>query len=61
MRKESLIKLKDGFYIEIRDKGHRVKIHRESKMSILQAKAAYEKSKEEVIYLGEMKDGKWLR
>jgi hypothetical protein len=53
------IKLKDGFYIEVRSKGAMkgVKIRRDSyneiQFAIKQYKNAYD-----VQYLGEMKDGK---
>jgi hypothetical protein len=52
-------KLKDGFYIEIRNKDDRsgVKIRRDSKNEMLSAVKEYKKTKE-VIVLGEYKNGK---
>ena len=51
--------LKDGFYIEIRNKGARtgIKIRRDNKQQMLFAIKEYEKNKE-VIVLGEFKNGK---
>ena len=56
-----LKKLKDGFYLEIRNKGSMkgIKIRRETKESMERAIAYYERIKE-VIVLGESKSGKWL-
>ena len=52
-------KLKDGFYIEIRNKGSKtgIKIRRDTKKEMLSAIKEYEKIKD-VIVLGEFKDGK---
>lgn len=51
---------RDGFYIEVRNKGSLtgIKIIRKSKDEMLQAIKEYEKTKE-VIILGESKNGKW--
>jgi len=51
--------LKDGFYIEIRNKGARtgIKIRRDNKQQMLFAIKEYEKNKE-VTVLGEFKNGK---
>ncbi|MBE9489531.1 MAG: hypothetical protein IMY67_04500 [Bacteroidetes bacterium] len=51
--------LRDGFYIEIRNKGSRtgIKIRRDNKQQMLFAIKEYEKNKE-VIVLGEFKNGK---
>lgn len=52
-------KLKDGFYIEIRNKDAKtgIKIRRDTKAQMLSAIKEYSKTKE-VIILGEYKDGK---
>ena len=54
-------KLKDGFYIEVKNKGERsgIKILRENREKMLQAYQEYNKSKE-VVILGEHKNGKWV-
>jgi len=54
-------KLKDGFYIEIRNKGSKtgIKIRRDTKKEMLSAIKEYEKIKD-VIVLGEFKDGKMV-
>ena len=54
-------KLRDGFYIEIRNKGARtgIKLRRDTKEEMLIAKKEYEKIKE-VIVLGEFKKGKMV-
>ena len=54
-------KLKDGFYIEIRNKGSKtgIKIRRDTKKQMLSAIKEYEKIKD-VIVLGEFKDGKMV-
>ena len=51
--------LRDGFYIEIRNKGARtgIKIRRDNKQQMMFAIKEYEKNKE-VIVLGEFKNGK---
>ncbi len=54
-------KLRDGFYIEVRNKGSKtgIKIVRNSKEEMLKAIKDYSKTKE-VIVLGESKNGKWV-
>lgn len=54
-------KLKDGFYIEVFNKGSQsgIKIRRDNKEQALQAMEDYKKTKD-VVYLGEIKNGKWL-
>ena len=51
--------LRDGFYVEIRNKGARtgIKIRRDNKQQMMFAVKEYEKNKE-VIVLGEFKNGK---
>ncbi len=51
--------LKDGFYIEIRNKGSKkgIKIRRENKEQMLAAIKEYERNKD-VIVLGEVVNGK---
>jgi hypothetical protein len=53
--------LRDGFYIEIRNRGSRtgIKIRRDNKKQMEFAIKEYEKSKD-VIVLGEYKNGKAL-
>lgn len=53
--------LKDGFYIEVKNKGATsgIKIRRDTKEEMLQAAKAYEKTKT-VTILGESKKGKWV-
>ena len=53
------IKLKRGFYIEVRQKGEKkgIKIRRDTYEQIQQAKESYEKNYD-VKYLGEVKNGK---
>ena len=55
------IKFRDGFYIEIRNKGQNagIKLHRETKDQMLRTIKEYELTKE-VIILGESKNGKWV-
>ncbi len=55
------VKLKDGYYIEVRNKGSRagVKIRRDTEEELKQSIKKYEKTKE-VIILGESKNGKWV-
>ncbi len=55
------IKLKDGFYIEVRNKGAQsgIKIRRNSKEMMQMAVKQYEKTKV-VLQLGEMKNGAWV-
>ena len=54
--------LKDGFYIEIRNKGAKtgIKIQRENKEQMLSAIKEYERNKD-VIVLGEVVNGKFGR
>ena len=53
--------LKDGFYIEVRNKraGTAVKIRCDSKPEMLQAIEHYKVSKE-IVVLGEHKNGDWV-
>ena len=53
--------LKDGFYIEVRNKraGTAVKIRSDSKPEMLQAIEHYKVSKE-IVVLGEHKNGDWV-
>ena len=53
--------LKDGFYIELRNKGSKtgVKIRRNNKEEMMKAVKEYEISKD-LIILGESKKGKWV-
>lgn len=55
------IKFRDGFYIEIRNKGKAtgIKIHRDTKAQMLRTIKEYELTKD-VIILGESKNGKWV-
>ncbi len=55
------VRLKEGFYIELRTKGSSsgIKIRRDTREEIDLAIKQYEKSKI-VTYLGQVKDGKWL-
>ena len=52
-------KLRDGFYIEVRNKGSRtgIKIRRDTKEAMMLAIKEYERVKD-VIVLGEFKNGK---
>lgn len=55
-------KLKDGFYIEVRNEGSKatgIKIRRDSKEEMLMAIEDYKRSKD-VVILGEYKNDKWL-
>ena len=54
-------RLKDGFYIEVRNKGANsgMKIRSDTKDAMIQAASGYQKTKE-VIILGEHKNDKWL-
>ncbi len=55
-------KLKDGFYIEVRNEGSRsngIKIRRDSKEEMLLAIENYCRIKD-VQVLGELKDDKWI-
>jgi len=53
--------LKDGFYIEVRNKGSKtgIKIRRDDKQGMLHSIEDYERSKDIIIY-GELKNGKWV-
>jgi hypothetical protein len=53
--------LRDGFYIEIRNRGSKagVKIRRDTKELMLMAIKEYEKSKD-VVFIGEVSKGKVL-
>ena len=55
-------KLKDGFYIEVRNKGAKsgLKIRRETEAQMLFAKKSYDKTKD-VIVIGEVINGKPLK
>ena len=56
------IKLKDGFYIEVRNKGAKtggVKIRRDTRAQMEQTAKDYERTKD-VVVLGEIKKGKWM-
>ena len=54
-------KLKDGFYIDIANKGANtgIKIRRDTREEMVKAAKEYEKTKR-VIILGESKNGKWI-
>ena len=54
-------KLRDGFYVEVRNKGSRsgIKIRRDTKEAMLLAIKEYERVKD-VVVLGEFKNGKAL-
>jgi hypothetical protein len=54
-------KLRDGFYIEVRNKGSKegIRLIREDRIGMLKAGSDYRKSKD-VIILGEYRDGKWV-
>ena len=54
--------LKDGFYIEIRNKGSKkgIKIRRDNKEQMLSAIKEYERNKD-IIVLGEAVNGKFRR
>ena len=54
-------KLRDGFYIEVRNKGAKsgIKIRRDNKLEMMEAVDEYRKIKE-IIILGESKSDKWL-
>ena len=55
------LELRDGFYIEIRNRGSKagVKIRRDTKEQMLMAIKGYEKSKD-VVVIGEVSKGKIL-
>lgn len=55
-------KLKDGFYIEVRNEGSRtsgIKIRRDSREEIILAIKNYRRIKD-VVVLGELKNDKWV-
>jgi len=54
-------KQKDGFYIEVRNKGARsgIKVRRDTRELMMRAVKEYERSKE-VIILGELVNGKFI-
>lgn len=54
-------KLKDGFYLEVRNQGDRsgIKIRRDTWEELMLAKKDFERTKE-VKVLGEMKNDKWV-
>ena len=54
-------KLRDGFYIEVRNKGAKsgIKIRRDNKVEMMEAVDEYRRIKE-IIILGESKNDKWL-
>ncbi len=53
-------RLKDGFYIEVRNSGSQtIRIRRDTKEQMLLAAEEYKRSKN-VVILGEMRDDKWL-
>ena len=56
------VKLKDGFYIEVKNKGENsgVKIRRSTVDQIKMAMRMYEHVKE-VVFLGEVKNGKLIQ
>lgn len=55
------VKLKDGYYIEVRNKGSHtaIKIRRDTENEMHQAARSYQMNKE-VVILGQLKGGKWL-
>jgi len=55
------IKFRDGFYIEIRNKGQNtgIKLHRDTEAQMLRTIKEYESTKE-IIILGESRNGKWV-
>ena len=55
------VTLKDGFYIEVRNKGANsgIKIRSDNSEAMQDAAREYKKSKE-VVVLGEHKKGKWV-
>ena len=54
-------KFKNGFYIEVRNKGSKtgIKLRKENKEEMLQAAKEMEKTKDVIIF-GESKNGKWV-
>ena len=54
-------KLRDGFYIEVRNKGAKsgIKIRRDDRAAMLDAVSEYRRIKE-IMILGESKNDKWV-
>jgi hypothetical protein len=54
-------KLKDGWYVEVRNLGSKtgIKLRRDDELGMMQAVEEYGRSKD-VIILGESKNGKWV-
>lgn len=54
-------KLRDGFYIEVRNKGAKsgIKIRRDDRVAMLDAVSEYRRIKE-ITILGESKNDKWV-
>ncbi len=54
-------KLRDGFYIEVRNRGEKsgIKLRRETKRAMMAAIDQYSKIKD-IVILGESKNGKWI-
>ncbi|MBN9295038.1 MAG: hypothetical protein J0G96_13760 [Flavobacteriia bacterium] len=53
-------RLRDGFYIEVRNPGQTgIRLRRDTKEQMMMAAEEYAKTKE-VIILGEVKNDKWL-
>ncbi len=53
-------RLKDGFYIEVRNSGSQtIRIRRDTKEQMILAAEEYKRSKN-VVILGEMRDDKWI-
>jgi len=54
-------KLRDGYYIEVRNKGARsgIKIRRDNRADMLEAVEEYKNIKD-IIILGESKNDKWV-
>lgn len=53
-------RLRDGFYIEVRNSGSQgIRIRRDTREQMLLAAEDYKRTKD-VIILGEMKDDKWI-
>lgn len=54
-------RLKDGFYIEVKNSGQSgIRLRRDTKEQMLLAAKQYAKTKE-VIILGEVKNDKWVK
>lgn len=53
-------RLRDGFYIEVRNSGAQgIRIRRDTREQMLLAAEDYSRTKD-VVILGEMKDDKWI-